>query len=243
MSILKFKKEKLCKELERCIVGYYRIPMIKHRLMNVFYDTNPNIKNYENGKLNKIFRKKKKDYKEYFKKNNFESISFLIERPWRIPWLYENKELIVENTGLNVFYEILGDVFNDTENAHEFTDMILELFYFGANPLLMMDDEELIEYNKLPDFFKIWRGVESGDDIDELDLLGCSWTLDFKQARWFANRGYIKTNPYPLIFGLEIKKEDVLSLITRRKENEIIIDFTKIDINKLEHIYPNKELV
>jgi hypothetical protein len=235
-----YQKETLCKELAGCIVQTRIGPMIKHHFINICYWSEPHKKDKVNGMWNETLRLKKKYYEDYLNENDFESISWLIERPWRITWLYANKELVIEKVGIPMYYEILGDVFNDTENAHEHKDVILELFYFGGNPLLMMREEELEKFQELPDVLKIWRGVESGEDVFEIRLLGCSWTLDFEKALWFAKRGRgpINEEPYPLIFELEIKKEEVLSFITRRNESEIILDHTKIDIERVKFIYP-----
>ncbi len=235
-----YKEETLCKELSRCIVQTPIGPMIKHQYINSTYHSKPYKKDKENGKWNEELRLKKKYYEDYLSENDFESISWLIERPWRISWLYANKEIVIEKVGIPMYYEILGDVFNDTETAHKHKDEIIELFNYGGNPLLMMNEEELKQFNELPDVLKIWRGVESGEDVFEIRLLGCSWTLDFEKALWFAKRGRgpLNEEPYPLIFELEIKKEEVLSFITRRNESEIILDYTKIDIERVKFIYP-----
>jgi len=235
-----YKKETLCKELAGCIVLTPLGPMIKHHFINICYRSEPHKKDEVNGMWNETLRLKKKYYEDYLFKNDFESISWLIERPWRISWLHANKELVIEKVGIPMYYEILGDVFNDTENAHQHKDEIIELFNYGGNPLLMMNEEELVKFHELPDVLKIWRGVKSGEDIFEIILLGCSWTLDFEKAKWFAKRGRgsLFEEPYPLIFELEIKKEEVLSYITRRNESEIILDFTKIDIESVNFIYP-----
>jgi hypothetical protein len=233
-----YQKETLCKELTGCIVQTRIGPMIKHHFINTTYGSQPNKKNKENGKWNEALRIKKKHYEDCLFENDFETISWLIERPWRISWLHANKELVIEKVGIPMYYEILGDVFNDTENANQYIDEIHDLFNYGGNPLLMMNEKELEEYQELPNVLKVWRGVKSGENIHECRLLGFSWTLDFEKAKWFADRGYMEENPYPLIFGLEIKKEEVLSYITRRNESEIILDYTKIDMERVDFIYP-----
>ncbi len=237
-----YNEETLCKELAGCIVQTAIGPMIKHHFINSTYHSKPNNKNKENGQWNEALRLKKKHYEECLFENDFETISWLIERPWRISWLHANKELIIEKVGIPMYYEILGDVFNDTETAHKHKEEIIELFNFGGNPLLMMNAEELIKFQELPDVLKVWRGVQSGENVFEISLLGCSWTLDFEKAKWFAQRGRgsLFEEPYPLIFELEVKKEEVLSYITRRNESEIILDHTKINLEKLEFIIPQE---
>lgn len=232
-----YKEETLCKELAECIVQTPAGPMIKHHFINISYRSEPHIKDFENGQWNEVLRQKKMLNKGYLSENDFESISWLIERPWRIAWLFENKELVCSKVGLDKYYEILGDVFNDTESAHIHKSKLLKLFYFGENPLLMMNEDELKEYKELPNVIKVWRGVSSGENVQESNLLGFSWTLDFEKAKWFAARRPLLKNPYPLIFGLEVKKEEVLSFLTRRNESEIILDYTKIQLDRVEFLY------
>ena len=73
-----------------------------------------------------------------------------------------------------------------------------------------------------------------------IDFLGNSWTLDYEQALWFTDRKGFAPKEYPLVYGLTINKEDVLSYFSRGNESEILIDFTKIDIEKVEFLYPKK---
>jgi hypothetical protein len=92
----------------------------------------------------------------------------------------------------------------------------------------------------LPESFKVWRGVTADRTRNEFEFLGNSWTLDYEQAFWFTDRSAFGENEYPLIYGLTINKEDVLSYFSRCNESEILIDFTKIDIEKVEFIIPQE---
>ena len=235
------KEETLSKELVGCILQTPWGPMIKHHFINTDYRSEPHKKDKENGKMNEILRIRKARQREFLLKNDFESAAWSIEKPWRISWLNENKELIVRKVGLSIYYQIISDVFTCFDNTHLNKHEILELIYFGGNPLLMMNEVELIEFEKLPERIKVWRGVIGNTSISDVDLLGCSWTLDYEQALWFTDRrrGF-DVEEYPLIYGLTIKKDDVLSYFSRCNESEILIDFTKIDLDELELIYSNE---
>jgi hypothetical protein len=240
MCDFNYKEETLCEELASCIVLNPWGPMIKHHFINTFYGSEPHKKDEENGKMNEILRIRKANLIEFISKNDFDSAAWSIEKPWRIKWLNENKELIVRKVGLLVYYQIIGDVFVGFENAHRDKNEILELAYFGGNPRLMMNEEELSEFEKLPESFKVWRGVTADRTRNEFEFLGNSWTLDYEQAFWFTDRSAFGENEYPLIYGLTVNKEDVLSYFSRCNESEILIDFTKIDIEKVEFLYPKK---
>lgn len=234
-----YQEETLCKELARCIVQFPWGRMIKHHFINSTYHSEPNNKDKENGKMNEILRIRKTNHHEFISKNDFDSAAWSIEKPWRITWLNENKELIVGKAGSLIYYQIISDVFTCFDNTHRNKNEILEIIYFGGNPRLMMNEAELSEFGKLPEKIKVWRGVVGNTSTFDLDLLGCSWTLDYEQALWFTDRkrGF-GDEEYPLVFGLTINKEDVLSYFSRCNESEILIDFTKIDLEKVEFMYP-----
>ena len=238
MYEFKYKEETLCKELARCIVQNPWGPMIKHHFLNTFYRSEPHIKDEENGKWNEHLRLKKRHNEDFLAKNDFDSAAWSIEKPWRIKWLNENKELIVSKVGLSIYYQIISDVFVGFDNPHRDKNEILELAYFGGNPRLMMNEEELSEFEKLPVSIKVWRGVAANRSRNEFEFLGNSWTLDYEQAFWFTDRKGFAQKEYPLVYGLTINKEDVLSYFSRGNESEILIDYTKIDRDEVDFIYP-----
>ncbi|MHA8059001.1 hypothetical protein [Aquirufa nivalisilvae] len=232
-----FKKEKLCEELREHLLVRDTHMVIKNKFVNQLYRSNPDKKTTINGLMNYSYQYKLNSYNEYFKEGDYDSVVFLvIERPWRLQWIDENKEMIINEKGAKYYYELLGEAYNDTENAHENKEKIIELFHFGKSPKLMMNEDEQSEFETLPQKFKVWRGVGVNDEFEE-DLIGSSWTTDYNRAVFFAERNVRDEDGYPLIFGLEIDKEDVLSLITRRNENEVILDYSKIKEDNLEHIY------
>ena len=235
-----YKEETLCKELAGCIVQYPWGPMIKHHFIHQSYRSEPLLMDKENGKMNEILRIRKANQRKFILKNDFDLAAWSIEKPWRIKWLNENKELIVRKVGLLIYYQIISDVFVGFDNPHHDKNEILELAYFGGNPRLMMNEEEVTEFEKLPVSIKVWRGVSANRSRDEFDFLGNSWTLDYEQALWFTDRKGFAPKEYPLVYGLTLNKEDVLSYFSRGNESEILIDFTKIDIEKVEFLYPKK---
>lgn len=233
-----YKEETLCKELAGCIVQYPWGPVIKHHFIHQSYRSEPHLKDIENGKLNEILRIRKANQRKFILKNDFDSAAWSVEKPWRIKWLNENKELIVRKVGLSIYYQIISDVFVGFDNPHRDKNEILELAYFGGNPRLMMNEEEVTEFEKLPVSIKVWRGVIANRSHNEFDFLGNSWTLDYEQALWFTDTIGFGENKYPLIYSLTINKNDALSYFSRCNESEILIDYTKIDRDEVDLIYP-----
>lgn len=242
-TIVRYTREKLCKGLTKSIVNYGDITYVKNMFVNTIYTSNPKVYSSENGRLNQAFRYKVNEYEACIKQGEYEEILYLIERPWRVKWVYENRESIKTKLGVEAFYEIVSEAYNDTENACQLKDETLELFYYGNQPQLMMDSDEQEEFQKLPTVLRVYRGVCLSQSDDEFDFVGSSWTLDYEKAKWFAERRGFRENEYPLVYSLNVNKEDVLSYFTRRDEDEILVDYTKIDLNELELIYPNMGLI
>jgi hypothetical protein len=242
-TIVRYTEEKLCKELTNSIVNYGEATFVKHMFVNTNYTSNPKVMSSENGRLNQSFRYGAKEYQACLKQGDFEGILMLIERPWRVKWVYENRELIKTKVGAEAFYEIVSEAYNDTENACQFKDEALELFYYGNQPQLMMDSDEQEEFHNLPKEMKVYRGVCLSHSDDEFEFLGNSWTLDYEKAKWFAERRGFSNDSYPLVYAMTVNKDDVLAYFTRREEAEILVDYSKIDLYEVEFIYPNEVLV
>jgi hypothetical protein len=239
-TIVKYTEEKLCKELRDSIVMSGDTAYVKHIFVNTFYTSNPKVKTSENGRLNQLFRYKTTEYKDCLKQGDYQEILMLIERPWRLNWVYEFRELIKNNLGVDGFYEIVAEAYSDTENAFQNKSEVVELFNYGNQPQLMMDADEKTFFDQLPNQLKIYRGVYLNKRDDKYDFLGSSWTLDFEMAKWFSERRGFRENEYPLVYSLTVNKEDVLSYFSCRKESEILIDYTKIAVDEVEFIYVNE---
>jgi hypothetical protein len=82
---------------------------------------------------------------------------------------------------------------------------------------LVINEDDRKVFNNLPEEFTVYRGTTEDED-DDTDSL--SWTIDKKQAEWFANR-FNKNEPK--VIERKVKKSEVLSFYNGRSENEIII--------------------
>ena len=88
-----------------------------------------------------------------------------------------------------------------------------------AEKALLMDDDELRQYLSLPEQITVYRGIRGRGSLKAL-----SWTIDIKQAEWFAQR-WGKNGK---VYSATINREDVLAVFTSRGESELVVDYTKL---------------
>jgi hypothetical protein len=82
-----------------------------------------------------------------------------------------------------------------------------------------MNDDERAELGKLPNKFTVYRGYSSGDPEE----FGMSWSTSKDVAEWFARR-FARDEDDIILEELQVAKEEVFAYLTRRSEEEIILD-------------------
>lgn len=87
----------------------------------------------------------------------------------------------------------------------------------------MMTPQERDELAAMPDVLDVFRGVE-----DEAHLQGLSWTLDERQAIWFAGRGNGQTRG--TVAHGRVRRDVVVAYLTGRNEREIIAFPESVDV-------------
>ena len=91
----------------------------------------------------------------------------------------------------------------------------------------LMEENELEKYNNLDTTITIYRGVNS----EYNNVKALSWSLSIDVAKMFATRFYAKEGT---VYEAKIDKENILVYTNCRKEQEIIVDYTKLyDIKPL----------
>lgn len=87
----------------------------------------------------------------------------------------------------------------------------------AADPTVMMDDEDYLQFKTLDENLTVYRGVTSfnADNIKAL-----SWTLDPDKAFWFAHR----FGEEGTVYEAQISKEHVYAFFGCRGESEVIVD-------------------
>ena len=107
----------------------------------------------------------------------------LHEKPYRLDALvaatkYGLKEKPSE------FWELLGRVWIDTENAHQHPKKWRQLWTETTEGRrACMSDEDLRIFDSLPEQIEVWRATSH-----KRGVAGLSWTLDQEKAVWFAHR-------------------------------------------------------
>ena len=82
-------------------------------------------------------------------------------------------------------------------------------------------------YDSIPDIVTLYRGT--CDEEAENKNYGISWTTDFEIAKFFAYR-YGKDGR--CVLKTEVNKKDIMSVLTNRKESEVII-LNPINVSKV----------
>lgn len=145
---------------------------------------------------------------------------FLFERPWRL-MAFSNISWHLAGPD---YWELLGKVWSDTENAHQNMDAWREFLMADPEGREMMSSPDVRCVFELPPekgglapTTQIYRGY----CYDE-SAAGFSWTLDKARARWFAGRLREPDAPPARIVSGEVARENVLAYITSRDEQEIV---------------------
>lgn len=173
-----------------------------------------------NAFVNAQFKQKKEALKRAENKCDWHTYVWLHERPYRIDaflgigWRLDGPQ----------YWDLLGQVWSDTENAWQNMDEWREALTDSREGREMMSDEDVRCVFDLPPekggllpMTLIYRGY----CFDEA-LQGYSWTLDRARAKWFARRRCQDGHPSPKIASGLVAREHVIAHITCRDEQEIV---------------------
>lgn len=118
---------------------------------------------------------------------------------------------------LQDFSKLLGESWVWSENPNNDLNIPISLstkWFLSADKASLMNQDEYQYYYHLPSVFTVYRGVTPGHNPN-----GLSWTQEFGEAKWFANRlgsGYVQK-------GVATKR-NILAYFNRRSEDEIVIN-------------------
>ena len=166
---------------------------------------------WSNGSANAYYLQKKRDLDKALEEKNYNRVVYLHERPYRLQAFIQIQKYLSDEK----YWSLLASVWTDTENAWQHLDEWRELFN-SSRPKRqrLMDRDEVLAYDSLPDTVKVYRGCQKGINED-----GISWTLKRDKAEWFATR-FSKDG---LVLEKEIQKKDIIAVFTNRNEFEVII--------------------
>lgn len=115
---------------------------------------------------------------------------------------------------------------NISVNGYLSRSRLVKIFK-DAGPKNVMKKDDLNFYKNLPEKVEVYRGISSTAST----LKGLSWTLNPKTARWFADKFGEKGR----VFKAIIKKEYVLAYYNSRNEQEVVVDFRRLQDIELQN--------
>ena len=168
-----------------------------------------------NDMYNKQFEHKRRAVADAFTDRNWEQYIWLHERGYR----WEALDELFTEVPDAVFWPLFGDVYTDSENIHQYHDLIAAWLDLPRIPLVVMTVEERAAYRLLPQTFTVYRGYGRAETLDE--PTDWSWSLSYETAKWFAQRWNIPEHIGYIVHGT-LRKADVMAHFTRRNEQEIL---------------------
>lgn len=172
---------------------------------------------------NRQLEHKRKALADAINEEDWTSAVWIHERPYRIQVLLEFADHMTDQ----VFWEILGSIWTDSENIWQNENEwrnLLESDRPGREHV--MDDDDRRAFNDLPDKIDIYRGCISEQNED-----GLSWTTNVKVAEFFAKRFAGLHDGDPIILCGTVDKSDVLFYSAGRNESEVVVLPEKVHVS------------
>lgn len=205
----------LCEELKSCLHHDERIDMtvMRHPLY-VEVPYTPQLNNHYNKQLERLKTVVKVAYEneEWSKYLGFHARPYRLEQFSAVCDFMEDEE----------YWKILSWLWIDCENLWQYRSVINTLFTTerGGHQYFMNDEERAV-LESLPEVITIYRGH------NVVNLRGWSWTLNQKQAEWFARRF---TDKRQQVTTATVKKSTVIAYVHGRDEKEIIVNPRRIKL-------------
>lgn len=135
-----------------------------------------------------------------------------IEKPYHL----QSLERYADRMSDAEFWELFGDCYRQMEFLSDESDLLERLTALQRpGRESMMDDAERDALKAMPETITVYRGYQKPKY-----RLGWSWTIDNKQARWFAQR--FQSPGSGFIVSGKVRKSDVIAYWTGRNESEIL---------------------
>jgi hypothetical protein len=230
VDLQKMKDEPLHPDLAACMgtAGESRFPIIRHPLVQELFPIN--------GLVNQKYEEKQKHLQEAIEAEDWHTVVFLHERPYRCDALIDyvvgrdghtDEVLPVQHMSEEV-RELVADVWRDSENIEQHIDdwnQMIAGWEPGDAPMFI---DEPGKYDLLPEHVTVWRGdVADGR---------WSWSLDKKVALFFARRWNANV---PLLSGI-VRKDCIFGYLTGRSENEVMCHYEHVTCVR-EHDYEKRQ--
>lgn len=155
--------------------------------------------------------------KATIEESDLRGICLMLNKPYILTFIsYIESMLSDEELGM-----ILGTFWTAIENItgdSNVNGMEIVKWFKRADKKSLMNEEELLVYESLPEEVTVYRGVTSYNRKKEKAL---SWTLDYEKAVWFANRFSTGTGE---TWTMTVPKKRILCYFDGCSEQEAIVD-------------------
>lgn len=144
-------------------------------------------------------------------------ICLMLNKPYILTFIsYIESMLSDEELGviLGTFWTAIENITGDSN----VNGMEIVKWFKRADKKSLMNEEELLVYESLPEEVTVYRGVTSYNRKKEKAL---SWTLDYEKAVWFANRFSTGTGE---VWTMTVPKKRILCYFDGGSEQEAIVD-------------------
>lgn len=152
-----------------------------------------------------------------------EDIILALAKPYRLCAV----NLLFSNMSRDDLSAALSIAWTSSENPNMDSDMTkaqaVRLFKI-CNPEKMMCEEDYETYKQLPEEIAIYRGLGK---LNATNIKALSWTLNPDRAKWFANRFDFGAGNAK-VYRAKIKRKYVFAYYNERKEEEVIVDYHKL---------------
>lgn len=211
---------------------------VRHFLVSSYYPVDPFSLSQSNSIVNQTFLSKKKIYDNYLKKKKYNDIFHLLDKHNRMEWFIDKYKLLYKDLGEKKYYKLLRENLVFVDNHDPYRKHYSKLIQIGKDPTLMMSSQEKKQFNKLPEQLKIFRGTSSDKKITKRNvrsLLGNSWSIDREISIWFSlkHSPKFRGSKYIILLTYTLPKSEVVSYFTDRNENEIFLDYTTIELDRI----------
>ena len=153
------------------------------------------------------------------KANSYQYFLEILNKPYLLAFLkYTHSYLSIEDLS-----EYLSEAWQRVEFPNHdatFTKPQALTLFRQCDPSIMMDEEEQQMLKDRPDRFSVYRCVKKG-----YGHKGLSWTLSKDVAEWFS----LRFSDHGMVYKAEIQKEDVFAVFLNRGEQEIVLNYKKLE--------------
>lgn len=152
-------------------------------------------------------------------------VYYLLNDSYQLMFFNEISKLLSKDD----FSNLLGEAWVNSEYANSDANVSKKemLAHFkNADKSILMSEDEIETYNELDDSVVIYRGCSQKDRKNAKVL---SWTTSFGRAKWFSERWDEKG----VIYCTIVDKKDILAYFNRRNEDEVIVDYNKLQEIKI----------